>query len=155
MLLKAGCDLYEPGNISFIPESQKYVASNVVGTAARENHTEIINFAMSKTNDKRMLEFKAIETGGDPYKPIQSAYTPLQLAFCRNDLSLATIKALCEHGANIRVLDYNGHGLLALAVYAAEREGKHEILDYFIKSCKFDLNARDSYGRTPLDFCKE
>ena len=47
------------------------MASNVIGAAARDGHDEIINFVMSKTNDKSMLEFKAIETGGDPYSPSQ------------------------------------------------------------------------------------
>ena len=66
MLLKAGCDPSETGIIGFNPEFIKYSTSNVIGAAARHAHAEIINFMIDKTNDKSMLEFKAIETGGYP-----------------------------------------------------------------------------------------
>ena len=67
MLLNAGCDIYESGNIRYHPGCQKYATSNVIGAAAIDDNNEnIIHFVMGKTNDKSMLEFKAIETGGDP-----------------------------------------------------------------------------------------
>ena len=66
ILLKAGCDLSETGNMSFLPSNEKYATSNVIGTAAFYGQAEIINFVMARTKDKSMLEFKAIDSGGDP-----------------------------------------------------------------------------------------
>ena len=36
------------------------VTTNVIGAATYFGHDEIINFVMAKTNDKSLLEFKAI-----------------------------------------------------------------------------------------------
>ena len=66
ILLNAGCDISETGNMSFLPDKQKYTTSNVIGTAAFYGQAEIINFVMARTKDKSMLEFKAIDSGGDP-----------------------------------------------------------------------------------------
>ena len=66
MLLNAGCDISTTGNMSFLPSNEKYATSNVIGTAAFYGQAEIINFVMARTKDKSMLEFKAIDSGGDP-----------------------------------------------------------------------------------------
>ena len=35
----------------------------MIGLASTYGHAQMINFVMGKTNDKSMLEFKAIESG--------------------------------------------------------------------------------------------
>ena len=88
------------------------MTSNAIGAAASIGNADIINFVMGKTNDRSILEFKAIETGGDPKKPFLQGYTPLQLAFMSEEKPLAAIKALCEHGADMKVRDHDGHSML-------------------------------------------
>ena len=73
--------------MSFIPTNQKYTTSNVIGAAAYYGNTKIINFVMERAIaiDNRilyfqLLEFKAIDTGGDPNFHNVKDYTPLQLA---------------------------------------------------------------------------
>ena len=108
MLIDAGCDLYEPGNLFFNSLVQKYVTSNVIGAAASYDRAEIINFVMGKTNHKSMIEFKAIVTGGNPNDPLHQDYTPLQIALTSPTTNIATLKALCEHGADIKVCERDG-----------------------------------------------
>ena len=74
---------------------------------------------MGRTNDKSMLEFKAIETGGDPNVTMYQDSTPLQLAFMNPSIVLATIKALYEHGADMKVHDDTNCSILHLAAMIA------------------------------------
>ena len=80
----------------------------MIGAAASESNAEIINFVMGKTKDKSMLEFKAIVTGGNPNDPLHQDYTPLQIALASPTTNIATLKALCEHGADIKVCNRDG-----------------------------------------------
>ena len=91
----------------------------MIGAAAQSGHAEIINFVMDTTSDKSMLEFKAIETGGDPNDPFQKDFTPLQIALTSSEAHLAAVKALCEQGADMKVRDHDDMSILHLAATTA------------------------------------
>ena len=59
LLYNAGCDLTEPGSIR-LDGTYDLTTTNVIGIAAFDGHVEMINFVMANTNDKSLLEFKAI-----------------------------------------------------------------------------------------------
>ena len=58
-------------------------------------------------------------------------------------MNIATIKALCEHGADMKVLTHHDRNILHLAADVAANKGAHAILDYLIKAGKVDINDKD------------
>ena len=61
-------------------------------------------------------------------------------------MPLAAIKALCEHGADLKVRDHDGYSILHCAAVVAAELRNHTILEYILKTGKVDFNARDQKG---------
>ena len=152
VLVKHGCKITDHGFIGLSKKRRNQVISNIVGAAAYNNSTKILQAMLKKKSladinhlAKEQQDFNLKGT----FTPEYTGYTPLMLAVAGGGQNLESVKLLVASKANLTVVDPLGNSVLHIAVANDNADALQYLLSVWPEnSLEAVLPSRNKNGET-------